>query len=199
MFTSLPSRMLSWSAGAAGRSSPNRVPAPHSRNVTSHTPQDFGVRVALSGRRRICGPSFLHDSPWLERPDANGPGILRAGPSGEERYTPHHKVPISPRPQEIGLLTLPVFQGAASSERFSQSLPPRNVAKLGGSLTLWGYLEQLHRPSPAIPPLQGTELAVLSTPEASLERLVPFLGHLAVWETLPSVSHWVLPEQTLVL
>ncbi len=30
MFTSLPPRRLRWSAGAAGRSSPNRVPAPHS-------------------------------------------------------------------------------------------------------------------------------------------------------------------------
>ncbi len=160
-----------------------------------------GVRVALPGRRRICGPSFLLDSLRLERPDANGPGLLRAGPSGEERYTPHHTVPVSPQcSQEIGLLTLPVFQGAAvSSEHFSQSLPPRNVAELGCLPPLRGSLEQLDRPSPAGPPLQGTELAALSTPEASLSRLVPLVGHLVVWEPLPSVSHWVLPEQTLVL
>ncbi len=56
-----------------------------------------------------------------------------------------------------------------SSERFSQSLPPRNVAELGGSPPLQGSLEQLDRPSPAGPPLQGTELAALSTPETSLE------------------------------
>ncbi len=89
------------------------------------------------------------------------PGLMRAGPSGEERFTPHYTVPISPQcPQEISLLTLPVFQGAAvSSERFSQSLPPRNVAELGGSPPLRGSLEQLDRPSPAGPPLQGTELA----------------------------------------
>ncbi len=50
----------------------------------------------------------------LECPDANAPGLLRAGPSGEERYTLDHTVPVSPQcPQEIGLLTLPVFQGAA--------------------------------------------------------------------------------------
>ncbi len=98
---------------------------------------------------------------------------MRAGPSGEERCTPHYMVPISPQcPQEICLLTLPVFQGAAvSSERFSQSLTPRNVAELGGSPPLRGSLEQLDRPSPAGPPLQGTELAALSTPETSLERL----------------------------
>ncbi len=41
--------------------------------------------------------------------------------------------------------------------------------------------------------------AALSTPEASLKRLVPLVSHLAVWEPLPSVSYWVLPEQTLVL
>ncbi len=53
-----------------------------------------------------------------------------------------------------------MFQGAAvSSEHFSQSLPPRNVAELGGSPPLRGSLEQLDRPSPAGPPLQGTELA----------------------------------------
>ncbi len=59
-----------------------------------------------------------------------------------------------------------------SSERFSQSLPPRNVAELGGSPPLRGSLEQLDRPSPAGPPLQGTELAALSTPETSLERTI---------------------------
>ncbi len=74
----------------------------------------------------------------------------------------------------------PVFQGAAvSSERFSQSLPPRNVAELGGSPPLRGSLEQLDRPSPAGPPLQGTELAALSTPETSLERLVPLVDYSA--------------------
>ncbi len=83
MCTSLPLRRLRWSTGTAGRSSPNRVPAPHSRNVTSRTPQNFGVRVALPGRRRICWLSFSLDSLQLERPDANGPGLLRAAPLGK--------------------------------------------------------------------------------------------------------------------
>ncbi len=89
------------------------------------------------GRRWICRPSFLRDSLRLERPDANGPGLLRAGPSVD---TPHHTVPVSPQcPQEIILLTLPVFQGAAvSSEHFSQSLPSGNVVELRGSLPLLG-------------------------------------------------------------
>ncbi len=85
-----------------------------------------------------------------------------------------------------------------SSERFSQSLSPRNVAEMGGSPPIRGSLEQLDRPSPAGPPFQGTELAALSTPEASLKRLVPLVGHPAAWEPLPSVSYWVLPKQTLV-
>ncbi len=70
---------------------------------------------------------------------------------GRAVYTALHTVPVSPQcPQKISLLTLPVFQGAAvSSECFSQSLPPRNVAELGGSPPLRGSLEQLDRPSPA--------------------------------------------------
>ncbi len=149
---------------------------------------DAGLRTVVSNRR------LLRQS-WCY-----SPGLMRAGPSGEERCTPHYTVLVSPQcPQEISRLTLPVFQGAAvSSERFSQSLPLRNVAELGGSPPLRGSLEQLGRPSPAGPPLQGTELAALSTPEASLKRLVPLVGHPAAWEPLPSVSHWDLPEQTLV-
>ncbi len=118
----------------------------------------MGLRTVISNRR------LLRQS-WCQ-----GPGLVRAGPSGEERGTPHYTVPVSPQcPQEISLLTLPVFQSAAvPSERFSQSLPPSNVAELGGSPPLRGSLEQLDRPSPAGPPLQGTELAALSTPETSL-------------------------------
>ncbi len=149
---------------------------------------DAGLRTVVSNRR------LLRQS-WCY-----SPGLMRAGPSGEERCTSRYTVPVSPQcPQEISRLTLPVFQGAAvSSERFSQSLPPRNVVELGGSPPLRGSLEQLGRPSPAGPPLQGTELAALSTPEASLKRLVPLVGHPAAWEPLPSMSHWDLPEQTLV-
>ncbi len=104
-------------------------------------------------------------------------------------------MPVSPQcPQEIVPLPLPplVLQGTAvSSECFSQ-LPPGNVAVLRGSLPPKKCLEQLDRPFPAGPPLQGTELAVQSTPEASLERLVPLVHFLAAWKLLPNVSQWVL-------
>ncbi len=104
-------------------------------------------------------------------------------------------VPVSPQcPQEIVPLPLPpsVLQDTViSSESFSQLLP-RNVAALRGSLPLKTCLEQLDRPSPAGYPFQGTELAVQSIPEASLERLVPLVHYLAAWKLLPNVSQWVL-------
>ncbi len=104
------------------------------RNVTSRTP------------RQICGSSFQkkrkENSLRLECPDANGPGLLRAGPSGEKRCTQHHTVPVSPQcPQEISLLTLPVFQGAVvSSERFSQSLPALKCSGAGRLATPSGVI-----------------------------------------------------------
>ncbi len=121
-------------------------------------------------------------------------GLLRAAPTGEERGAPHYTVSVSPqRPLEIVLPTLPVFQGAAvSSECLSQYFPPGDVAELRASAPLRGSLEHLVRPSPVGPPLQGTELVAPSTPEASLERLVPLVDYLAAWKLLPNVSHWVL-------
>ncbi len=50
MFTSLPPRRLRWSAWAAGRSSPNCVPAPYSGNVTSRTRQNRSQSDGLEGR-----------------------------------------------------------------------------------------------------------------------------------------------------
>ncbi len=143
---------------------------------------DAGLSTVISNRRLLM-QSWSH-----------GPGHKRADPSGEEWSTLHYTVPVSPQcPQEISLLTLPVFQGAAvSSKHLSQSLPPGNVAELRGSPPLWGSLEQLERLSPAGPPLQGIELAALSTPEASLERLVPVVDYLVAWRLLSNVSRWVL-------
>ncbi len=88
---------------------------------------------------------------------------------------------------------LPEFQGAAvSRECFSQFFLPGIVAELRASPPLRGSLEQLLRLYPAGLPLQGTELAAPSKPEASLERLVPLVHYLAAWTLLPNVSCWVL-------
>ncbi len=92
-------------------------------------------------------------------------------PWGRAVYTALHGARLSSVPSGDQSANPAVFQGAAvSSERFSQSLPPRNVAELGGSPPLRGSLEQLDRPSPAGPPFQGTELAALSTPEAQSQE-----------------------------
>ncbi len=125
-------------------------------------------------------------------PDTHGPGLMRVAPAGGERFSPRFPVPV-PRqcPQEVGPPTL-VLQGAAiSSEHTSQFLPPGS-AELRCSPPLRWSLEQLVRPSPAGAPFQGPELAALITPEASLERLVPLVDHLAAWKLLPNVSRWVL-------
>lgn len=53
-------------------------------------------------------------------------------------------------------------------------------------------LQQSGRSFPAGHLLQGTELAPLITPEASLKRLVPLVDFLAAWKLLPNVSKWVL-------
>ncbi len=104
-------------------------------------------------------------------------------------------VPVSPQcPQKIvPLPLLPlVLQGTAISSKSFSQLPPGNVVALRGRLHLKTCLEQLDRPSPAGYLFQGTELAVQSIPEASLERLVPLVHFLAAWKPLPNVSQWVL-------
>ncbi|KAI2663175.1 Transposon Ty3-G Gag-Pol polyprotein [Labeo rohita] len=98
-----------------------------------------------------------------------------------------------PCPREIALPTLPVFQGAAvSSEHPPQFFPPGNVAGLGSSPPPRGSLGPLVQVLPAGQPFQDTVPAAPLTPEASLERLVPLVDHLAAWKLLPNVSAWVL-------
>ncbi|KAI2646068.1 Transposon Ty3-G Gag-Pol polyprotein [Labeo rohita] len=106
-------------------------------------------------------------------------------PTRGEAGAPHYSVSVSSLcPREAVLPTLPVFQGAAvSSEHSPQSFPPGDVAELGSSLV---------QVLPAGEPLQDTVLAAHTTPEASLERLVPLVDHLAAWKLLPNVSAWVL-------
>ncbi|KAI2664621.1 Transposon Ty3-G Gag-Pol polyprotein [Labeo rohita] len=95
--------------------------------------------------------------------------------------------------RETVSLTLPVLQGAAaSSEHIPRFLPPGNVAGPGSSPPPRGSLRPLVQVLPAGQPLQDTVLAAQQTPEASLERLVPLVDHLAAWKLLPNVPAWVL-------
>ncbi len=117
---------------------------------------------------------------------------MRAGPSGEERFTPHYTVPVSPQcPQEISLITLPVFQGAAvSSERFSQSLPPRNVAELGGSPPLRGVPRAARSAVPCRSSVPGHR-ASRSKYTRDQSRETGSLSRLFGSVVLPNVSQWV--------
>ncbi|KAI2645959.1 Retrovirus-related Pol polyprotein from transposon 17.6 [Labeo rohita] len=145
-------------------------------------------------RGPTCGWCFSLGGPRPQSgPDAR-PGLLRAAPIREQRVAPLYTVSVSPRcPREVSLLSLPALQGTtASGECRSRISPPGLVAERGRLSPPRGSLEQLFRQSPAGPPLQGSELAVQQTPEASLERLVPLVDYLAAWKLLPNVSAWVL-------
>ncbi len=120
------------------RRSPGGVGAPAKRVSLGPAWADSGSLVFL--KDDVDLRTVVSNRRLLRQSCCHGPGLMRAGPSGEERSTPHYTVPVSPQcPQEISLLTLPVFQGTAvSSEHFSQSLPPRNVAELRGLPPLLG-------------------------------------------------------------
>lgn len=113
-------------------------------------------------------------------------------PSGVERCTPHNMVPAPLRcPQEAVLPTpLPlVARGAAVSSKLLTQGPPQYIA-LGlhplrkvKEQSSWLFLASS---------LQVTEVAVLSTPETSLERLISLVDVLIEWRLLPNVSQRVL-------
>ncbi len=93
MFTSLPPRRLRWSTGAAGREQPQSCSSSSFRERHLSYSSEFWSKSGAPGpkassRRRICGLSFLLDNLRLKRPDAYGPGLLRAGPLwGRAVYT----------------------------------------------------------------------------------------------------------------
>ncbi|KAI2646866.1 Transposon Ty3-G Gag-Pol polyprotein [Labeo rohita] len=152
------------------------------QSVATRTPPHRERVVKRSSRR----------GPRLSGPDSSGPP--RAAPSGGKRVAPQYSVSGSPLcPREIVLPILPVLQGAAvSSEHPPQFFPPGNVAGLGSSPPPRGSLGPLVQVLPAGQPFQDTVPAAHITPEASLERLVPLVDHLAAWKLLPNVSAWVL-------
>ncbi len=152
----------------------------------------IGVRVTRPGRRRICGSIVFGQNALMQ-------GLEGRPLWGRAVYTALHGARLSSVPSGDQSANPASVLGHSGLQRALLSVSSaQKCSGEGGSLPLRGSLEQLDRPSPAGPPFQGTELAALSTPEASLKRLVPLVSHLAVWEPLPSVSYWDLPEQTLV-
>ncbi len=93
MFTSLPPRRLRWSAWAAGRSSPNCVPAPYSGNVTSRTRQNRSQSDAPGPKTDL-----RIDSLRPERPDAMVQGLEGRPLWGRAVYTALHGARLSSVP-----------------------------------------------------------------------------------------------------
>ncbi len=93
MFTSLPPRRLRWSAWAAGRSSPNCVPAPYSGNVTSRTRQNRSQSDAPGPKTDL-----RIDSLRPECPDAMVQGLEGRPLWGRAVYTALHGARLSSVP-----------------------------------------------------------------------------------------------------
>ncbi len=118
---------------------------------------------------------------------------------GRAVYTALHGARLSSVPSGDQSANPASVPGRSGLQRaFLSVSSARKCSGAGRLATPSGVSRAARSAVPCRPPFQGTELAALSTPEASLERLVPLVSHLAVWEPLPSVSYWVLPEQTLV-
>ncbi len=111
---------------------------------------------------------------------------------GRAVYTALHGAHLSSVPSGDQSANPASAPGRSGLQRAFLSVSSAQKCSGAGRLaTPSGSLEQLDRPSPAGPPLQGTELAALSTPETSLERLVPLVDCSAAWKLLPNVSRWV--------
>ncbi|KAI2657538.1 Transposon Ty3-G Gag-Pol polyprotein [Labeo rohita] len=167
-------------AGLLRRSSPSRLPAPRTGKLRNRAWPLALLPIESEWSNALV--EEVLDQAVLTGRDRRGQPHL-----GGKRVAPQYSVSGSPPcPREIALPTLPVFQGAAvSSEHPPQFFPPGNVAGLGSSPPPRGVL-------PAGQPFQDTVPAAPLTPEASLERLVPLVDHLAAWKLLPNVSAWVL-------
>ncbi len=176
------------------RSSPNCVPAPYSGNVTSRT-RRIGVRVTLPGRRRICGSIVFGQNALM--PMVQG---LEGRPLwGRAVYTALHGARLSSVPSGDQSANPASVPGRSGLQRAFLSVSSAQKCSGAGRLaTASGVSKAARSAVPCRSSAPGTELAALSTPEASLKRLVPLVGHPAAWEPLPSMSHWDLPEQTLV-
>ncbi len=147
MFTSLPPRRLRWSAGLLGGAAPI-VFQLLIRGMSLLVLARIGVRVTRPGRRRICGSIVFGQNALM--PMVQG---LEGWPLwGRAVYTALHGARLSSVPSgDQSASPASVLGRSSLSERFSQSLPPRNVAELGGSPPLRGSLEQLvGRPLPVL-------------------------------------------------
>ncbi len=145
MFTSLPPRRLRWSAWAAGRSSPNCVPAPYSGNVTSRTRQNRSQSDAPGPKTDL-----RIDSLRPERPDAMVQGLEGRPLWGRAVYTALHGARLSSVPSGDQSANPASVLGHSGLQRALLSVSSAQKCSGDGRLaTPLGSLEQLDRPSPA--------------------------------------------------
>ncbi len=148
---------------------------------------------------QLCSSSLFGECHFLYSPESESEW-LEGRPLWERTvYTALHGARLSSVPsgdQSANPASVPGRSGLQGA--FLSVSSAQKCSGAGRLATPSGVSRAARSAVPCRPPFQGTELAALSTPEASLERLVPLVSHLAVWEPLPSVSYWDLPEQTLV-
>ncbi len=145
----------------------------------------IGVRVTRPGRRRICGSIVFGQNALMQ-------GLEGRPLWGRAVYTALHGARLSSVPSGDQSANPASVLGHSGLQRALLSVSSAQKCSGEGRLATPSGVSRAARS--AVP----CRSSALSTPEASLKRLVPLVSHLAVWEPLPSVSYWDLPEQTLV-
>ncbi len=107
---------------------------------------------------------------------------------GRAVYTALHGARLSSVPSGDQSANPASVPGCSGFQRALLSVSSAQKCSGAGRLTTPSGVPRAARA--AGPPLQGTELAALSTPETSLERLVPLVDYSAAWKLLPNVSRW---------
>lgn len=115
---------------------------------------------------------------------------MRVGPSGGKWYTPIYMVPTS-LVSYGGHSVKPHHLRFFGAQRFSAS---RNLSVRLGTKRLKTSEEVITAVRSVVPCRSATSanLNTRNMSEASVERLIPLVDHLAAWKFLPNVSQWVL-------
>ncbi|KAI2647016.1 Transposon Ty3-G Gag-Pol polyprotein [Labeo rohita] len=180
--------------GLLRRSSPGRLPAPHIGKLKSRAwplallPIERVVKRSRSRTSQAKPDLRVLDQAVLTGRDRRGQPHL-----GETGHTAVFGVRVPPVPSGDRSANPAGASGRSGLQRaFTPVFPARQRSGAGELATPTGSLGPLVQVLPAGQPFQDTVPAAHITPEASLERLVPLVDHLAAWKLLPNVSAWVL-------
>ncbi|KAI2644258.1 Transposon Ty3-G Gag-Pol polyprotein [Labeo rohita] len=166
-------------------------------------PQFSQYEELLEVVTRRCCPGAVTEQPRpstsSSRREAQKQSVATRTPPHRERVVKRSRSRTSQAKPDLRVPSVPSGDrsanpaGASGRSGLQRDLfPPGNVAGLGSSPPPRGSLGPLVQVLPAGQPFQDTVPAAHITPEASLERLVPLVDHLAAWKLLPNVSAWVL-------